>query len=414
MSNELTLGGNTVYLPAVAFPFKRGVLIQGISTVDIESFSAFGQARWQVSEQLELAGGVRWTNEKRGLEVFDRLTNARTVLARDSDRISSKNWSPEFTVAYTPTDTFTLFAAFKQAYKSGSFNINVPGNQNENKSFGDEKAQGGEIGIKSRLLDRSLSLDIAGYYYKYTGLQTGVNAPSQGGLPEFRTLNAGSARVYGIDFETKFRPPSIDGLTLNLAINWNKSKFLELDGVPCWGGQRDIDGCNKIFVPFAQLPAAQQAQFPNGRFTAQNLAGLPLVRAPEWQINFGLDFDMPVGDNMTLGFGIDNQYRSRYLTALGLNRSDYFQPGYLKTDIGLTLNGPEDRWSLGLVANNVQNKIVRGFCSNTSSMTAVTLLAAKSGAFSTDPQPRNVAGVDEVGCSTSGGRSIWIRAGFKL
>ena len=38
---------------------------------------------------------------------------------------------------------------------------------------------GGEIGIKSRLLDRSLSLDIAGYYYRYSGLQTGVNEPAR-------------------------------------------------------------------------------------------------------------------------------------------------------------------------------------------------------------------------------------------
>ena len=46
----------------------------------------------------------------------------------------------------------TVFAAFKQAYKSGSFDIVIPSPPPANKSFGDEKVQGGEVGIKSRWL----------------------------------------------------------------------------------------------------------------------------------------------------------------------------------------------------------------------------------------------------------------------
>ena len=115
-----------------------------------------------------------------------------------------------------------------------------------------------------------------------------------------RTLNAGKAEVYGVDFEAHYRPPSIDGLSLNLAANWNKTKFLELNNVPCFGGQTIAQGCNQIFVPAAQLSATQQLSYPNGRYTAQNLAGIPFVRAPEWRINFGFDYELPVGNGMRL------------------------------------------------------------------------------------------------------------------
>ena len=290
IANDMTLGGNASYgLPAA--------LLRGLSTIDVESISAFGQLRWEPSEMLEIAGGARWTHEKRDLTVFNRLTNLPTVLAPGSDHISSSNWSPEFTITFKPSDTLTVFAALKQAYKSGSFNIVTPPGTGTDKHFNDEKVQGGEIGMKSRFMDRALSLDVAGYYYRYRGLQTGVNQPSANGLPVLATINAGKAQVYGIDFELKYRPPTIDGLNFHLAANWNKTKFLELKNVPCWGGQLISQGCNQFF------------NATTGRFTSQDLTGNPFVRAPEWQVTFGADYEMPLGGGMKLGLGIDNNIR---------------------------------------------------------------------------------------------------------
>ncbi|MCX7863923.1 MAG: TonB-dependent receptor, partial [Novosphingobium sp.] len=174
VQNAFKLGGNThQFLPAV--------LIQGVSTFSIDTYSLFAQGRFQATPAFEIAAGARWVQEKRKLLVT--RFGAPVVLAPGSDRLNSKNWSPEVTLTYTPSDTLTVFAAFKQAYKSGSFNIVIPGAAGEDKSFGDEKVVGGEMGVKSRLFDRQLSFDIAGYYYRYSGLQTGVNEPAQGGLP---------------------------------------------------------------------------------------------------------------------------------------------------------------------------------------------------------------------------------------
>ncbi len=420
MFNNFTLHSNGALNPGTLTATPPGVLIRGTSTVDIESISAFGQLRWQAAEQLELAGGVRWQHEKRGLGVFmvrnaiTNVTNRQIVLKPNSDKISSKNWSPEFTITYTPTDTFTIFGAFKQAYKSGSFIIVIPGNDGEDKSFGDEKVQGGEVGIKSRWLDRSLSFDIAGYYYRYRGLQTGVNETNANGLPNLRTINAGKAQVHGIDMELSYRPPSIDGLDLHLAVNWNKTKFLELNNVPCRGGQSQAEGCDQFFTPVTLLPAAQQAIYPVGRYNAQNLKGVSFTRAPEWQLNFGLAYDMPVGKDMKLSFGVDNQAASNYLAILG-SRADFRRPGYLKTDLSLTLYGPDEKWNIGVVGNNLQNKHVAGFCSNSSFLTGQSIIVPKFGVPTADTNPpRNAAGVDEMTCSSVPGRSIWIRAGFKL
>ena len=356
---------------------------------------------WKASDQIELAGGVRWQNEKRDLTVFNRLTNLRTVLAPGSDHISSKNWSPEFTLTYTPSDTLTIFGAFKQAYKSGSFNIVIPGNTGEDKHFGDEKVQGGEVGIKSRLLDRSLSLNVAGYYYRYSGLQTGVNEPAQNGLPVLRTVNAGKAEIYGIDFDMRYRPRSVEGLTLNLAGAWNKTKFLELNNVPCWGGQLVSQGCNQFL------------NTTTGRYTSQNLTGIPFVRAPEWQVNFGFTYETHLSNGMRLVFGNDNQYQSSYLTILGNDkvRPITRQPGALKIDANLTLFGKNDRWNIGIYGKNLGDKLRPGYCSSYNAAGGSIFTAPVAGVA--DASQRNAAGVDEIGCSFANGRSIGITAGIK-
>jgi iron complex outermembrane receptor protein len=422
LSNDVLLAGNQAFLLSQLAPIFPPVpilpaeIIKGKSTIDIESYSFFGQLRWQATDQLEIAGGARWQHEERHLSVFNRLTNSNVPLAPGTDRITSANWSPEFTVTYLPTDTLTIYAAAKRAYKSGSFVIVLPANPGDDKSYGDERATGGELGIKSRLLDHALSLDVAGYYYRYDGLQTGVNEIQQNGLPVVRTINAGKADVYGIDLDMRYRPPSIDGLSINLSANWNKTKFVELDNVPCYGGQLISQGCNVLWAP-----AANQANAPGavldpagsgklGYYTSQNLKGIPLVRAPVWRINFGFDYEMPIGQDMKVTFANDNQYSSSYITLIGDPdvRPQIRQGDSFKVDVSLTLHGPKDRWDLAVIGKNLTDILRPGYCSTQHSAGAAAFNTLTAGGTS-----RSVGGEDELTCSGTLGRTVAVRLGFR-
>ena len=55
--------------------------------------------------------------------------------------LRSSNVSPEVTLTYTPTDNLTVFGAFKQGYKSGSFILTSPPAAGKDISFGDEKVE---------------------------------------------------------------------------------------------------------------------------------------------------------------------------------------------------------------------------------------------------------------------------------
>src|SRR5690606_16544379 len=133
----------------------------------VDAQSVFGQLLWDITPKLELAGGARWTHEVRKHEFFNFLASTTTPVPLAVPRISSNKVSPELTLSYTPTDNLTSVAALKKAYKSGSHNASGSNAPGDDTSFLDETVKGVEGGIKARLLDRTLSLNLAGYFYKY-------------------------------------------------------------------------------------------------------------------------------------------------------------------------------------------------------------------------------------------------------
>lgn len=390
VGDRVTLRGNTTLrLPAR--------LSDGETGIDIEAKSLFGQLRWQITPQLELAGGARWTDEERSENATNYVTGAPIPVAVPT--IRSKNTAPEVSLTYRPTDNLTLFGAYKQGYKSGSFTIATVPTPGANNSFGDEKVKGGEIGLKSRLLDRRLALNVAGYHYRYQGLQVGAVEQQQSGVPLIRTINAGDAKTYGIDFDAMYRP-NIEGLTLNGAVNWNKARYTLLNNIQCWSGQTIAEGCNRTLDP------------RTGRFTAQDASGQPLIRAPEWQATFGFDYERPVGEGMKIVFSNSNQYSSKYTTFIAVNRpnNDNWQDANLKMDLSLALSDDEDEWEVALIGKNVTNEITSGSCAPSFYSSGLILNTAGQ---VTGGAARGSAGIGEVGCYSERGREVWLRFTYR-
>jgi iron complex outermembrane receptor protein len=392
----IDIGGNTalvfpglgIHVPAVIFTDKE--------TIDIKSYSVFAQGRYKIIPDLELAGGARWTHETREITPYNLATGQPVFVSLATPKLSSDNISPEVTLTYKPVETMTLFGSYKKGYKSGSFTVTTPISNGADISFGDEKIQGGEVGVKTRLLDRRLSLDVAAYDYRYDGLQTSANQVAANGLTLVKTLNAGSADIYGVDLDAGYRPAWLEGFGVHSAINWNHARFKELNVVPCWGGQLISEGCNQILNP------------STGRYTSQSLSGNPLVRAPDWQVNFGFDYELALSDQLALAFSSNSQYSSKYLTVLG-NRADFYQKGFVKTDLTVALkSAKDDRWEVAVIGKNVGDKLTTSSCSNASVATGQILLPPTIGGTT-----RNAAGVDELVCDIDRGREIWLRLMYK-
>jgi iron complex outermembrane receptor protein len=397
--NRIIVGGNPlerIALPALGNPTMATLLAtnQGVNDVSVETFSAFGQLRWKPVTTLEIAVGGRYTDERRhftGTRLAAPGNASYSPVTVPNPTLHPKKFSPELTVTYTPTDDLTVFGSLKRGYKSGNFIMTTAASNGTKNDFGDERAQGGEIGFKARTADRSFNVDAAFYYYDYKGLQVGVNIPAQNGVPVIQTVNAGSARSYGIDYNFSYRPPSIEGLLLHLSGEWNHARFTDFQGAQCWGGQTVADGCNMFLNPNTHL------------FQGQDLTGARLPKAADWTFNGGFDYDMPVGDAMHIALGANGQYSSKFTQNLG-TRADFFQPAFFKLNANLALKGKDDAWEVALIGNNLTNKYTAGNCTSFGAQTGQTLLAPTTGGTT-----RNAAGVDELACIADPGRQVFLR-----
>jgi len=385
------------------------------STIDIKTYSLFGQLRYKLTPQLELAAGARWSDETRSFHVYDFQHGIDITPTLPVTRNHSSTVSPEATLTYTPTDDLTVFGSYKKGFKSGSFSVAVPANPGENKNFGDEKVSGYEIGVKSRLADRQVLANIAFYDYRYKGLQVGGIEGFKNGSPVIRTVNAGSSRTYGIDFDVAYRPAAVEGLSLNGSINWNKARYKVLDTIGCYPNQTVAQGCNTLFNPSAtQSPVPTGAVLVNGVYgfyTAQNLNGAQMIRAPEWTANVGFDYEMPVGSGMKLHLSNNNQFSTRYPSYLALGRpnNDNFQKGYVKVDASIALKSDDERWEVALIGKNIGDKLISSNCAASN-----TAYGGVLGGEITGGSTMGAAGYAEELCfPDGGGRSVWIRLTFK-
>lgn len=391
LGNRVDLFGNM----ALGMPQFLGRYEQ---QVDIETQSLFAQLRWDISEQVEIAAGVRWTDEERELRVWNWASGAPVPFPTSVPRIKSDNLSPELTVTYQPTDMLTLFGSLRKGYKSGSFNLTaLSGGPNQDFSFEDEEVEGGELGLKSVLFGRQLAFNLAGYFFRYKDLQVGVVTPiAAGGVPVNRTLNAGSAESYGVELDFGFRPRAIVRLQIHGAVGWNHARFRRLNNVPCWGGQTVAEGCTEGLNP------------QTGRFTGQNLAGEPLVRAPDWQANIGFSYDIPLNQLWTLVVSNENQYSSKYKTVLGL-RDDFWQKAFFKTDWSLALTDADARWEIAAIGKNLTNELTTGNCTPSNAAAGSVF-----GGQNTGGTTRGPSGVDELACFMDRGRELWLRLTYNF
>lgn len=392
--NDVTVRGNL-------FMGQPEIIQHPVFDMDVESYALFGQMFWTLTDTLELAGGARWTSETRKMSEFNLGPAQGAIGPVDlpDPKISSDNISPEVSLTYTPTANFTAYGSYKTGYKSGSYNslsYVAPGRKS---SFDDEKARGFEAGIKTTAAEGRLRGEIAAYSYKYEDLQVGALelTEAQGGVPAWalRTINAASADVRGVDLSMAYAPASIDGLTLNASLNYNKSRYDSFPNAPCGNGQTIGQGCDQLFNEVT------------GRYSAQDLSGRELVRAPKVSGYAGFNYFAYLSNGMSLAFGGGANYSDSYYTVLPL-LPGFVQDSYVKYDANVSLTSSDDRWELALIGRNLSNEYTTGWCANANVQNSV-YGGQISGAV--DPGP---AGGDEAACFVDQGRQVWARLSFRF
>jgi iron complex outermembrane receptor protein len=274
-----------------------------------------------------------------------------------------------------------IYANVSTGYKAGGFN---DGCVDDGESLGcvltanelyynPETVTAYEGGVKFKLMDNALRLNISVFHYDYKSLQLSTIVFPPDAPPATLTSNAGSAKVDGIEFEALISPTDND--RFEFAINYTDARYDRFSPTISVG-VTDTAG-----APVLDINGDQVTQV-----VTRDFHGLQLDHAPKWTAVAGYTHSFPLANGGTIDASgrirFSSQYYMQDLNILG----QFHQPSFTKTDLTLTYKAPEDRLYLQLFAKNIENEI--------------TLAAASSGlgASATPEEPRTYG----------------VRAGFKF
>ncbi|MEW4468417.1 TonB-dependent receptor [Parasphingorhabdus sp. JC815] len=317
-----------------------------------EALSFFASTTLDITDQLQLSGGLRWTEENKTSRIS--VPYVHTLLSSGGAFISSgffsgpikfkdDNFSPELSIRYQATPDVNIYGSFKTGFKSGGidnsalpsagllgFSSPDPAVRQavaDSLRFESETGKGGEIGVKSQFASRSVTFNLSGFYYVFDDLQVQNFDATK---VQFETFNASQLTTKGIDVEWAWATP-VSGLNFSGAMAYTDAKFskefitVDPDGIPNSGDETDL----------------------NGRRAA---------RAPEFAGNIAFDWTVPLNNSVELGLNGNLQYTGSYFTGQQ-KLNDLKQDDYVTVDGSVSVGHPDGKWRLSLVGVNLTDKI---------------------------------------------------------
>jgi outer membrane receptor protein involved in Fe transport len=272
-----------------------------------EELAGFGNLTYRFNEIVDLTVGLRYShNEQTQLQT---LTGLLTGNSRTPGESSDSSLTYLITPRFHINDDTMLYVRVASGYRPGGPNLAVVGVP---RSYDPDEVTNYEVGLKTELLDRRLSLDVSAFYIDWKDIQFNERNPQ--GLNYFG--NGGAAESKGVEVAMSWRP--IAGL--------------------------DISG--NVSHTIAELAA----DLPPGSVSGREGDALPTT--PEWSGQFSADYEFPVAGEWRGFAGAGYRYvgdSSGYFSSPTLPR--YELPSYDVVDLRLGARG--DRLSLTFYAKNV-------------------------------------------------------------
>jgi len=263
----------------------------GASTVfhENQTWALFGQTSYQVNEKLNITGGVRYTHDKKSLVVGEQNVNgfalvigAASVQDYEDINVDDGQASFELSANYHVTDDISVFARYANGFRAQTIQGRDVAFEGAPSVADAETINSFEIGFKSDLLDDTLRLNAAAFYYTVDDMQFSAI----GGGNNFTSLvNADQGEAYGFEVDAQWL--ATDELNFTAGYSYNHTEIQDdtLTVSPCGtNAGAGFDGNCTVTDPR-----------PDG-FVA-SIDGNPFPQAPESIFNFTARYAIPMGDN---------------------------------------------------------------------------------------------------------------------
>ena len=324
------------------------------------TYSAFGSVTAHLTPKLRLVGGLRYTSVSKSadksiyfgtgsglmsgvtpfpaavLPVSLLLTRSLGPTVANHYERTDRHASPSVNLQYDVTSNVLAYAKYANGFKAGGFNGQDVSADQAAVPFNSETVNAYELGLKSQLFDRRMTLNIALFRSDYSNLQVGSGRP--GLSPVIVIQNAGSARSQGIEFEQRWAVAK--GLTSDLSLVLLDSKYVHYQNAS---------------------PTAYQTLLGA---TLQDLSGTPTPYSPKFSGTWRLDYQHPISGNLSLKLGSLLYYTGHYNVST-TNDPLLEQGKYAKLDAHVGIANEASHWDLTLLVRNLTNHTYINYGANT-------------------------------------------------
>lgn len=318
-----------------------GNLSQGnffVTDLDSDSYAAYGQVYWQLSDRLTATAGMRYTDdEKTHVQTAIDFVTQAPFTERQNDSWSA--FTPKLGLEYRPSASTLVYGSLTTGFKSGGFNsISVQ------PSYDEETILSTEFGFKTSLLERKLTLNGALFSYQYDDLQVAVLFPDRSSVE-----NAAEATINGLDFDLEARPN--DRLTFNLGVSILDDEFDRFESQDPFAvaAAQNVLRAQGILDPVQLALAA--ASVPTS-----DLSGRSLPRAPDYSLSASLQYLFSLGNAGTLSARA--QFNATDDIAFD-GFSNLVQPGYETLAAQLSYRPQRGSWFVTLYGRNLTNEEIK-------------------------------------------------------
>jgi iron complex outermembrane receptor protein len=301
--------------------------IQGYEKIETKSYAGYAHLEYTVVDNLNVIAGGRYSDDKKMLSesqpVFAVAGPPFQTTPTGDNSQSFSVFTPTLGLQYSFTKDVMSYLTYSKGYKDGGWTTRLtsPLDPLHVPTFGPEKADTYELGVKSDWFDRTLQVNADVFYTKYDSIQLNFQ---EGLSPTIE--NAGDADIKGVELDGTW----IIGHGFSLAAT---GAFL--------------DAYYTFLAP--GINAGQSCVQP---FEACITTASLLPKTPRWKYSVSPTYKTGLPNGGSLRLGLDFTHISEMAND-SINTSLLMRPVSNLLNASLTYASPDDKYELVFGGTNI-------------------------------------------------------------
>jgi outer membrane receptor protein involved in Fe transport len=277
LASPFNSGGYTALQMSQAFR-----TYQDIGNIETDTWSLFANVDHQLTNDLKLTLGVRYSQDKQDFAGCSRDFNgnmlpnvnvvnralffaaygpvapisqgqcntfdpAKKAFGLVTSTLDEDNLAWRVALDWKASEDVLLFGSISRGAKAGVTPINAANISTQDAPATQELLTAYELGLKAALLDHRLQANVSAFYYDYTDKQLSVYFADPIYTALSRLANVPESMAYGLDGDITWRP--VRGLTLIASATWLHTEVEGYTGINAAGQPQNFDGRPFLYSP---------------------------------------------------------------------------------------------------------------------------------------------------------------------